>query len=143
MAMLISMLQQQVETSRCQNEQHKRLHDLAQKARAVHVSQEPTFLPPLQTGVEGKAIVVVPMSAHPVPSRVMREVPHKTDSDASVAAYMAQQAETIWGLTISPPLSPDVLVRLRLTSTRRCETRLASPSSRPWLSPDSSHTSGW
>nr|CAD1827961.1 unnamed protein product [Ananas comosus var. bracteatus] len=50
---------------------------------------------------------------------------------------------TIWGLTISPPLSPDVLVRLRLTSTRRCETRLASPSSRPWLSQDSSHTSGW
>nr|CAD1820699.1 unnamed protein product [Ananas comosus var. bracteatus] len=50
---------------------------------------------------------------------------------------------TIWGLTISPPLSPDVLVRLRLTSTRRCETHLASPSSRPWLSRDSSHTSGW
>nr|CAD1837520.1 unnamed protein product [Ananas comosus var. bracteatus] len=41
-----------------------------------------------------------------------------------------------------PSLSPDVLVRLRLTSTRRCETRLASPSSRPWLSRDSSHTSG-
>nr|CAD1825872.1 unnamed protein product [Ananas comosus var. bracteatus] len=50
---------------------------------------------------------------------------------------------TIWGLTISPPLSPDVLVRLRLTSTRQCETRHASPSSRPWLSRDSSHTSGW
>nr|CAD1822479.1 unnamed protein product [Ananas comosus var. bracteatus] len=41
---------------------------------------------------------------------------------------------TIWDLTISPPLSPDVLVRLRLTSTRRCETHLVSPSSRSWLS---------
>nr|CAD1819723.1 unnamed protein product [Ananas comosus var. bracteatus] len=55
----------------------------------------------------------------------------------------SQQRTTIQGLTISPPLSPDVLVRLRLTSTRRCETYLASPSSRPWLSRDSSHTSGW
>nr|CAD1821850.1 unnamed protein product [Ananas comosus var. bracteatus] len=54
-----------------------------------------------------------------------------------------RRMRTIWGLTISPPLSPDVLVRLRLTSTRRCETHLASPSSRPWLSRDSSHTSGW
>nr|CAD1821395.1 unnamed protein product [Ananas comosus var. bracteatus] len=41
-----------------------------------------------------------------------------------------------------PSFNPDVLVRLRLTSTRRCETHLASPSSRPWLSQDSSHTSG-
>nr|CAD1840666.1 unnamed protein product [Ananas comosus var. bracteatus] len=48
-----------------------------------------------------------------------------------VARGEQAQKSTIWGLTISPPLSPDVLVRLRLTSTRRCETHLASPSSRP------------